>query len=208
MNFNSRAAVIPSLFIMTLVALPACSTDSRVAQLTREKQTLREEIQRLQHQNQQVKSELASSRQQVGNLSGLSEHRATDLFAPVSIEIASLSGGTNMDDRPGDDGITVHLKPRDADGQVVKVPGTIAVQLLDNSDLANPRVLALCEVREPGEIRTSWMGILGAHHYTIKCPFPRDAVLPKSQKVTVNVSFTDFLTGRVLTTSKDLAFSP
>jgi hypothetical protein len=193
---------------MILLTLPACATDSRVAQLTREKQTLREEIQRLEHENQQVKSELASSRQQVGNLSGLGEHRATDLFAPVSIEIASLSGGTNMDDRPGDDGITVHLKPKDADGQVVKVPGAIAVQLLDNSDLANPRVLAVCEVREPGEIRTSWMGILGTHHYTIKCPFPRDTPLPQSQKITVNVSFTDFLTGRVLTASREMSFTP
>lgn len=208
MNVASRPALFRVCAISSCLLISACTADSRIAGLTRENQSLRENIQLLEQQNKVMSEELAASRQQVGTLSGLGEERPADLFAPVAIEIASLSGGTNMDNLPGDDGVTVHLRPVDADGQVVKVPGAIAIQLLDNSDFAHPRVIALCEVRASDEIRKTWMGILGTNHYTIRCPFPSGVALPHSQKITVNASFTDFLTGRVLTTSKEVLFTP
>ena len=134
--------------------------------------------------------------------------RPADLFAPVAIEIASLSGGSNYDGKPGDDGVTVHLRPKDAEGQVVKVPGKITVQLLDNTEMTAPKVIAVCEYEKPEDLRNLWMGILGTNHYTIRCPFPVGTALPTSRKLLVSASFVDFLTGIMLTTSKEVAFSP
>ena len=148
------------------------------------------------------------TRQQMTQVQELGPDRPADLFAPVSIEIASLSGGANYDQEPGDDGITVHLRPKDTDGQVVKVPGRISIQLMDNTDLSNPKVINVCTFEKSDELRKLWMGILGTNHYTIRCPFPDRAELPSSRKLTVSALFVDFLTGKTLTTTRELAFSP
>lgn len=169
---------------------------------------LREDNRRIEREKDALGAELAAAREQLKQISGMGEKRPSDLFAPTSIDIASLSGGADFDGKPGDDGVVVYLRPLDADRQVVKVPGAIGVQLLDNSDLAAPRVLAVCEVHEPEALRTAWMGVLGTNHYVIRCPFPENAELPASRKLSVNATFADFLTGRQLTASKVVAFTP
>jgi hypothetical protein len=68
--------------------------------------------------------------------------------------------------------------------------------------------VAVCEFEKPEDLRTLWMGVLGTNHYTIRCPFPEGAALPASRKLLVGVSFVDFLTGKTLTTAKELSFSP
>lgn len=176
--------------------------------MTRENQALREEKQRMEHQAKKCDEELAAVRMQVQEVKELGPDRPADLFAPTSIEIASLSGGANYDDKPGDDGVTVHLRPKDAEGQVVKVPGRITIQLLDNTDMAAPKVLAVCEFEKPEDLRKLWMGVLGTNHYTIRCPFPEGVALPASRKLLVGASFVDFLTGKTLTTAQELSFSP
>lgn len=194
---------------MTLgsLLLPACSENKRFAQLNRENQALREEKERAETMAKNCDKELALARSQVQQIQKLAPDRPVDLFAPVSLEIATLSGGADDDNKPGDDGITVHLRPKDADDQVVKVPGKITVQLLDNTDMAAPKVVAVCMHDKPDELRQLWMGIFGTNHYTVRCPFPEGAALPASRKILVNASFVDFLSGRNLTASKEVSFS-
>lgn len=43
----------------------------------------------------------------------------------------ALTGGDNMDDEPGDDGVSVAFEPRNGDNQFVPVPGRVSVVLLD-----------------------------------------------------------------------------
>jgi len=204
---RSRFSVAFSPWLACFAAV-GCAPNPRIAELTRENQSLREERQKTEHEWQLCQAELAGIRSQVEQVSELGPDRPADLFAPVSIEIASLSGGANYDDRPGDDGITVHLRPKDADGQVVKAPGRVTIQLLDNSDMAAPKVIAVCTVEKPEELRQAWMGILGTSHYSIRCRFPDGVALPASQKLLVGASFVDFLTGKTLTTSKEVSFFP
>lgn len=184
-----------------------CQGNRRFAELTRENQALREEQQKAQQQAKVCENNLIVARQQLEQMEELGPDRPADLFAPVSIEIASLSGGADYDGKPGDDGITVHLRPRDADGQVVKAPGRITVQLLDNTKMESPKVVAVCKFEQPEELRRLWMGIFGTNHYTLRCDFPAGADLPDSRRLLVGVSFVDFLTGRTLTASKEVAFS-
>jgi hypothetical protein len=181
---------------------------SALAELTRENQNLREDKQRLENQTRKCDDELELARRQVQQVKEFGPDRPADLFVPVSIEIASLSGGANYDEKPGDDGVTVHLRPKDADGQVVKIPGRITIQLLDNADMAAPKVIAVCEYEKPADLRRLWMGILGTNHYTIRCPFPDDVALPASRKLLVSASFVDFLTGNTLTANKEISFFP
>ena len=58
---------------------------------------------------------------------------------PHSTKVASLvlnrmlCGGYNADGRPGDEGITVVLEPRDAHGRIVKAPADVSVVVLDQA---------------------------------------------------------------------------
>ncbi|MDO8629498.1 MAG: hypothetical protein Q7R41_03305, partial [Phycisphaerales bacterium] len=148
-----------------------------------------------------------SLHRQIDNLESFGADRLVDAFALIKLEIASLSGGADYDDRPGDDGVTVYLRPLDADGDAVKAPGRITIQLLDNSVLGSPRVVGIYLFDDIQELRKMWYGLLGTQHYTVRCPFPPGVTLPASRKLLVSAAFVDYLTGQTLTADKEVGFS-
>jgi len=168
---------------------------------------LRRENERLERTVAGRDATIASLQLQTETLKKFGPDRKADLFAPTTLEIASLSGGADDDDKPGDDGITVYLRPRDADGDVVKVPGRMKVQLVDNTDLGSPRVLIVCTFDDLSEVRKTWHGKFATQHFTLKCPFPSGVELPKSRRVLVTAEFVDLLTGATLTASEEVGFS-
>lgn len=193
------------------IALAACITGcdgqrdrANVLQQNRE---LRDEIGLLTKRLNDCNSDSLACRQQIESLQTFPPNRPADLFAPTRIEFASLSGGTDFDGEPGDDGLTLYLRPLDIDGESVKVPGKITIQLLDNTDLSVPRLIGTYIMEDPDRLRKSWFGHFGTKHYTLKCPFPKNVVLPESGRVSVAVQFVDYLTGKTLTNSKDFDVS-
>ena len=98
------------------------------------------------------------------------------------------------------------MRPRDADGDVVKVPGRISVQLLDNTELDSPKVIAVCQLDDADGLREAWYGQFGTQHYTLKCPFPPGLKPPR--RVDVKAEFVDYLTGATLTAVKEVTVSP
>ncbi len=190
-----------------VLALSGCDAPGRRAKLTQENEALRRDNERLERTVQQRDGTIARLSQQIENLEGFGPDRPADLFAPVKIEIASLSGGADYDGRPGDDGVTVYLRPRDADGHVVKVPGRITIQLLDNAVLGSPRVLGVYRFDDIEKLRQIWLGRFATQHYTLRCPFPPDTKLPERRRVTVHAEFVDYLTGATLTAVKEVSIS-
>jgi len=188
-------------------AASACRAPGEWARLVKENQSLREEKTRLERGACERDATIEWLQKQIENLKGFAPDRPADAFAAVKLEIASLSGGASYDDKPGDDGITVYLRPLDADGDVVKVPGRITIQLLDNSALGSPRVVGVCDFNDIKELRKLWYGKLGSQHYSLRCPFPAEAVLPESRKLLVSAAFVDFLTGKTLTANREVSFA-
>ncbi|UCC28868.1 MAG: hypothetical protein JSU86_11775, partial [Phycisphaerales bacterium] len=117
---------------LSLTGVPACRSPGEWARLIKERDALRDDKERLERVVAQRDGTAARLHEQIENLQSFGPEHPADLFAPATIEIASLSGGADYDGQPGDDGVTVYLRPRDADGDVVKVPGRITIQLLDN----------------------------------------------------------------------------
>jgi len=175
--------------------------------ILKDNDALRRDKERLERTVAERDATIASLQQQTITLRGFGPDRKADLFAPVKLEIASQSGGAEYDDKPGDDGVTVYLRPRDADGDVVKVPGRMKVQLVDNTDIGSPRVLGVYAFEDLNEVRKTWHGKFATQHFTLKCPFPPGVELPKSRRVLVSAEFLDLLSGATLTTSKEVSFS-
>jgi len=192
-------------------ALPAvaasCGDPGRRARMIQDHDALRRENQRLERLVADRDGAIARLNRRIENLQAFDPKRPADLFAPVALEIASLSGGADYDGRPGDDGATVYLRPRDADGDVVKAPGAMHIQLLDNSDLRNPRIIGVYDFTDPESIRKLWYEKFATQHYTLKCVFPEGVALPESRKIVIYAEFVDFLTGAVLTATKEVIIS-
>ncbi|MEK7710711.1 MAG: hypothetical protein AAB341_02350 [Planctomycetota bacterium] len=207
-----RGAVLQRSTILVVagascLAALACRSPGEWARLVKENQSLREDKARLERSVSDRDGTITSLHLQIDNLKGFGADRPTDAFAPIKLEIASLSGGANYDGQPGDDGVTVYLRPLDADGDVVKASGRIAIQLLDNSVLGSPRVVGVYVFDDIKALRKMWYGMLGTQHYTVRCPFPPGATLPESRKLLVSAAFVDFLTGQTLTADKEIAFA-
>jgi len=194
--------------IGVLLASGACAPNTGVSRLAGENQALREENARLSRDLTERDEALARYEQQVATLTKLGPDRPLHKVAPVKLEIASLSGGADYDGRPGDDGVTLHLRPRDADGDAVKTPGKISIQLLDNSDLGSPRVVAKCVYDDIEQVREMWYGKFLTQHFTVKCPFEAGVRLPASRKLLATAEFVDIVTGVTLTANQEVSFKP
>jgi len=123
----------------------------------------------------------------------------------VRLEIEKLSGGEDYDGQPGDDGVTVYLKPLDKVGDIVKALGDIRIQLYD---LANPPGRNLVgEYHFPAKtVGDKWHGKLMTYHYTLKCPWQRGA--PEHSEITIRAVFRDYLTGHVMSTQTTCTVRP
>ncbi len=194
----------PALLLLSTIG---CQTAGQRVQLVRANDQLRVENRRLQKNIDQRDSAIVALEHQVDTLAAMGDDRPWDLFTPVRVEIASRSGGADYDGLPGDDGVTAYVRPRDADGDIVKAPGRISIQLIDNTDLNAPRVLALCTFDDPQILRQAWHGRFATDHYTLQCPFPEESLPLVPQRVTVSAIFVDFLTGKTLADVKVVSIS-
>lgn len=203
---TKRLSIVSLLF--TLLLIPACGDRGELVRISKDRDAMRVERDRLKRNLEGRRQRIAGLERQVRNLRRFDAERPAQLFAPVKIEIVGRSGGANYDDIPGDDGVTVYIRPLDADGHVVKVPGELKVQLLDNTQLGRPRVLGYCVFNDPRELRKMWYGRFGTNHYTAKCRFAPGQSPPVDGRVMVSVEFTDFMTGKTLTAHRDVEVSP
>lgn len=206
-NRSARWCVGFAAAVVATVVLPACQSSGLLAEQHKINDALRHDVARLERALEKRDGSIAGMKQQIDTLKAFDADRPVDLFAPVKVEIVSRSGGYDYDGKPGDDGVKVHLRPIDADGDAVKVPGRIKIQLLDMSNLGSPKVLGFCEFDDPDKLRQAWHSRFGTQHYTLKCPFSAGAEIPASRKVTVHAEFVGFLTGAPLTAVKEVGVS-
>ncbi|HNQ22693.1 MAG TPA: hypothetical protein PKK06_06330 [Phycisphaerae bacterium] len=191
--------------LAAVLLVTGCESAGERVRLAKENQQLRDDRARLERTLTQRDGSLVQLRDQLTRLQQLGPDRPFAAFAPVRIEIASLSGGADFDGKPGHDGVRLYIRPIDADGDVVKVPGRIRVQLLDESELGKPRLLGLYVFDKLDDLRRMWHGKFLTQHFTVDCPFPPGTALPASRSVTATLEFSDYLSGAVLAATKRLS---
>ena len=157
-----------------------CRGASQTARLRIELDEMGQTIDRLERDVQQRDGKIARLHQQVANLQGFTADRPAALFAPTRIEIVKRSGGADYDGLPGDDGITIYLRPVDADGDPVKAPGKITVEILDHTTPGSPKIVSVHRFEKPEALRRLWFSRFGTSHYTLKCDFPAGYQPPAS----------------------------
>lgn len=164
---------------------------------------LRTQVKTLEEQSAAKDNQLAAQRltidklhQQLQSVRGWTDEDMKVIFTPEKIEIASLSGGEDYDGKPGDDGVTVYIRPIDREGDVLKAAGDLRVELYDLAAPAGENLLGQYSIPVV-QAAEHWYGKFATNHYTIRCPWRQGP--PKHEEITIRATFVDYLTQRVMT---------
>lgn len=186
--------VIGAGVLAGLVGVGGCYGGGKTADLRRENIKLAEQVAAQQRKIEELEATIAKLQAQLDTARGISEEERAALIVPERIEIVRGTRGEDYDGQPGDDGVTVHFRPVDRDGDALKVAGDVTIEVFDLE--AGGRRVGACHVPAVA-LRDKWLGALMTKHFTIKCPWTDGQ--PAHDSVTVMVTFVDLLTGRTLT---------
>jgi outer membrane murein-binding lipoprotein Lpp len=142
-GMRSRPAGPRWVLVGALLALACCGCASRhridvletrlrqkedaLARLHGELATARNDLQVARRETAMLRNQLAGTGERV-----LLPEQADALFRVTAIEFSELlTGGVDQDGVAGDEQLSVVLIPYDANGELVKVPGTIELELFD-----------------------------------------------------------------------------
>ena len=176
--------------------LPGCGgADSR--------SPLQDEVEELRSQKKQLlqRVEVAEERStlledQLHVLSGLeSEVRFESLH---SVDRVNISRRTNIYDKDKDgtkESLIVYVEPTDQQGDVVKVPGSVDVQLWDLNKQPNEALVGQWKV-EAEELNKLWFATVITSNYRLLFDIS-DKTDRIELPLTVKIVFTDYLSGKV-----------
>jgi hypothetical protein len=166
----------------------------QVEQLTQEKARLQEQIEQCETQNRQLGK-------QVQTLSGLPEDvRLENLYSLKSVKISRYTGFYDKDKDGKDEKLIVYIRPIDEEGDEVKAGGTVDVQLWNLNKADNEALLGEWHV-EPNELKKLWYATLVTINYRLTFDIA-EKVDNFEDIMTVKVTFTDYLTGKVFTAQR------
>jgi len=183
---------------MSLVA--GCQRANERALLLEQIEQLTQEKTELQKQVEQSKSENEQLQEQVEVLSGLPDPvKLENLYQLQTIKIGRY---TNLFDKDKDgkyEELIVYIQPIDEEGDKVKATGAVDVQLWDLNQTDGEALIGEWRV-EPSDLKKLWFAFLSINY---RLTFDvADKIDAFDEPLTVKVTFTDYLTGRVFKEQK------
>lgn len=191
-------------------AVIGCAADSRLGRLEHLLRDREDRVASLEARLRSAERELSLTRRQnddlraelTGGVGGpvLAAEQADALYRAERLAVVKvLSGGVDLDDRPGHDAAVVQLVPVDADGEPVKLPGDLAVELRDPSGN-----LVAAESIAAADLRDRWQTGPLASGFHVRLPFEAS---PSGEKLIATATLTT-ADGRRLETVETLAVEP
>ena len=157
---------------------------------------LRQDKTQLQQQIEQAGAENEKLRERLQILSGLpAEVKGENLYRLQSIKISRYTNFYDKDKDGKKEKLIVYIQPIDEEGDIVKATGTVDVQLWDLNKEAGEALLGQWQVK-PEELKKLWFATLVIINYRLT--FDVAEIIDKFEEpLTVKVTFTDYLTGKV-----------
>jgi outer membrane murein-binding lipoprotein Lpp len=196
---NKMKRWIESFILIALaVMLAGCSSSTQ-----RPWKTLKDCAQKnteLSMQIQALESENTQLTEQVNTLSTLdAAARLEALDTLDKIRIGKRTGFYDKDNDDTNETLVVYLEPLDKAQDFIKAIGAVKIQLWDLDAAANEAKPAEWTL-EPAELHPTWGGTIFAGYYRIKLPLENFS--DQKKDYTVKATFTDYLSGKVLTDQK------
>jgi hypothetical protein len=132
----------------------------------------------------------------VQTLSGLPEDvRLESLYSLESVKIGRYTGFYDKDKDGKNEKLIVYIRPIDEEGDEVKASGAVDVQLWNLNKADSEALLGEWRV-QPDELKKLWYATLVTINYRLTFDIA-DKVDNFDDIMTVKVTFTDYLTGKV-----------
>jgi hypothetical protein len=205
---NHRKAIMTSLilhfafcFLIFLLPIAGCATPNdkeppaaKIEQLTQENKIFQEQIEQSNTENKQLKD-------QIQVLSGLPENvRLENLNRIEKIIIGRYTGFFDKDNDGKKEKLIVYIQPVDEQGDTIKATGVVDIQLWDLNKTSDQAMLGEWKV-EANELKELWFATLVTINYRLTFDVI-DIVGSLEEPLTVKVTFTDYLTGKVFIEQK------
>jgi len=198
---SSVLCLLSSVFCLYFIA--GCeNANSKKTPLVEQIGNLTEQKTQLENQLEQSKAENKQLTKHMHVLSGLPEQvKGENLYRLEKIKIGKYTGFFDKDDDGTKEKLIVYIQPIDEEGDIIKATGAVDVQLwnLDSSE-TNQALLGQWHV-EPGELKKLWFATLVKINYRLTFDIA-DKVQSFDEPLTVKVTFTDYLTGKVFKEQK------
>ncbi|MFZ2146271.1 MAG: hypothetical protein WAV28_03540 [Sedimentisphaerales bacterium] len=193
----SHALVLLCCCTLMYLAAGCENANSQRTPLVEQIESLTEQKKQLENQLEQSSSENEQLKKQMHVLSGLPEQvKGENLYRLQKIRIGKYTGFFDKDDDGTKEKLIVYIQPLDEEGDIVKATGAIDVQLWNlNSSEANKALLGQWRV-EPDELKKLWFATLVTINYRLTFDIA-DKVKSFDEPLTVKITFTDYLSGKV-----------
>jgi len=192
--------LLSSVFCLYFVAgcessqTPKNPLAEQVETLTQDKKGLARQIGQLESKNKDLQK-------QINTLHGLpNDVKLKDIYEVQSIRITKY---TNLYDKDKDgkrETLIVYIQPVDQEGDIIKVPADVHIRLLDLDKDRDPVVLGKWHIT-PDRLRKLWFNALMKTHYRLTFDVS-DKLDSYEEPLTVMVTFTDYLSGRIFEEQK------
>jgi hypothetical protein len=194
--------LLTSVFCLLVLAAGCKNADTGTPGLTIQVERLSREKTRLQSQLEQSKTENERLKKQMETLAALPKDQR-ELWSIQRIEIGRLSDLHDKNKDGQKEKLVVYVQPIDQDGDTVKSPGEVQVQLWDLNKKGGQALLAEWHVG-PDQLKKLWLTALLAGNYKLTFDVADKVELFKSAPggLTVKVAFTDYLTGKTFQEQK------
>ena len=159
----------------------------KVEALQREKAELAGKVEQCQVENERL-------RQQVKTLDALPKDGRENFYKLTSVRIARFTGFYDTDKDGRREKFLVYIQPIDANGDIVKVAGSVHVQLWNLDNPGGQALVGEWQI-QPEQLRKLWVAALVSDY---RLPFDV-SLTPEllAQPLTVKIAFTDYLTGEI-----------
>ena len=166
----------------------------QIQQLKQEKTELTRQIERSENENEQLQKQILV-------LSGLPEEaKAENLYRLQRIKVTRYTNFYDKDKDGEKEKLIVYIQPLDEEGDIVKATGDVDVQLWDLNKEANQALLGQWHVT-PDQLKKLWFATLITINYRLTFDVA-DKIENIQEPLTVKVTFTDYLTGKVFKEQK------
>ena len=199
---RAESLIKPIILSLMLLGLVGCAdTDEQILLLQKQNQKLERQLDQAQQDIAERQSTIAGKDRQIASLSELGPDRREVLkvvFKVEKIALGRYTGGANLDDKIGDDGVRVYVIPKDQAGRTVTAAGSVEIDVFDLAQKDKPLLMSYSF--SPVQAKEHWRSGALANHYNFACPWKN--ALPTGDQITISVKFVDYLTGQTFTATK------
>jgi hypothetical protein len=194
---NALGCVVYAVVAGCLLAFSAgCENGPAGAWSVREQiDTLREEKAQLTYELERAESRNERLERQIEVLSGLPENKLEGLYELQRVKVTRY---TNLYDKDKDgqyEKLIVYIQPIDEEGDIVKATGAVDVQLWDLNREQDEALVGQWHVG-PEELKELWFATIIITNYRLTFDVA-DKIEEFKEPLTVKVTFTDYLSGKV-----------